>query len=139
MTSGKPAPVTCTHMADGHSKAVLSVFATEDLLFSSSKGMYTIFHVWQTVILKLYCQYLPLKTYCLLVVKVCMADSHSKVVLSVFATEDLLFTSSNGMYTIFHVWQTVILKLYCQYLPLKTYCLVVVKVCTLPAMCGKSN
>ena len=71
MTSGKPAPVTCTHMAEGHSKAVLSVFATEDLLFSSSKGMYTIFHVWQTVILKLYCQYLPLKTYCLLEVKVC--------------------------------------------------------------------
>ena len=51
MTSGKPAPVTCTHMADGHSKAVLSVFATEDLLFTSSKGMYTTFHVWQTVIL----------------------------------------------------------------------------------------
>jgi hypothetical protein len=75
MTSGKPAPVTCTHMADGHSKAVLSVFATEDLLFSSSKGMYTIFHVWQKVILKLYCQYLPLKTYCLVVVKVCTPSS----------------------------------------------------------------
>ncbi|XP_071121574.1 kinesin-like protein KIF21A isoform X5 [Mytilus edulis] len=37
MTSGKPAPVTCTHMAEGHSKAVLSVYATDDLLFTSSK------------------------------------------------------------------------------------------------------
>ena len=31
-------PLTCTHTAEGHSKAVLSVTATEDLLFTSSKG-----------------------------------------------------------------------------------------------------
>jgi kinesin family member 21 len=31
-------PLICTHVAEGHSKAVLSVDATEDLLFSSSKG-----------------------------------------------------------------------------------------------------
>ncbi|CAB3377767.1 Hypothetical predicted protein [Cloeon dipterum] len=30
-------PLICTHVAEGHSKAVLSVDATEDLLFSSSK------------------------------------------------------------------------------------------------------
>lgn len=30
-------PLTCTHTAEGHSKAVLSVTATEDLLFTSSK------------------------------------------------------------------------------------------------------
>uniref|UniRef100_T1J740 Kinesin motor domain-containing protein n=1 Tax=Strigamia maritima TaxID=126957 RepID=T1J740_STRMM len=30
-------PLVCTHVAEGHSKAVLSVAATEDLLFSSSK------------------------------------------------------------------------------------------------------
>jgi hypothetical protein len=34
-----------------------------------------------------------------------MADSHSKVVLSVFATEDLLFSSGKGMYTPSHVWE----------------------------------
>ena len=31
-------PLTCTHTAEGHSKAVLSVTATEELLFTSSKG-----------------------------------------------------------------------------------------------------
>ena len=30
--------LACTHVAQGHSKAVLSVFATDDLLFSASKG-----------------------------------------------------------------------------------------------------
>lgn len=39
MTGGKAAPVTCTHVAEGHSKAVLSVFATDELLFTSSKGL----------------------------------------------------------------------------------------------------
>ncbi|XP_062570357.1 kinesin-like protein KIF21A isoform X3 [Saccostrea cucullata] len=33
----KTAPVVCTHTAEGHSKAVLSLDATEDLLFTSSK------------------------------------------------------------------------------------------------------
>ncbi|XP_078333435.1 kinesin-like protein KIF21A isoform X4 [Crassostrea virginica] len=33
----KSAPVVCTHTAEGHSKAVLSLDATEDLLFTSSK------------------------------------------------------------------------------------------------------
>jgi hypothetical protein len=28
----------CTHVAEGHSKAVLSICATDDLLFSGSKG-----------------------------------------------------------------------------------------------------
>jgi hypothetical protein len=28
----------CTHVAEGHSRAVLSVFATDDLLFSASRG-----------------------------------------------------------------------------------------------------
>ncbi|XP_043277094.1 kinesin-like protein KIF21A isoform X2 [Venturia canescens] len=31
------APLQCTHVAEGHSKAVLAIFATEDLLFSGSK------------------------------------------------------------------------------------------------------
>lgn len=31
------APLLCTHVAEGHSRAVLSVFATDDLLFSASK------------------------------------------------------------------------------------------------------
>lgn len=31
-------PLTCTHTAEGHTKAVLSVTATEDMLFTSSKG-----------------------------------------------------------------------------------------------------
>lgn len=35
----KSMPVTCTHTAEGHSKAVLSVDATEELLFTSSKGI----------------------------------------------------------------------------------------------------
>lgn len=34
----KVAPVVCTHTAEGHTKAVLSLDATEDLLFTSSKG-----------------------------------------------------------------------------------------------------
>lgn len=34
----KTAPVVCTHTAEGHTKAVLSLDATEDLLFTSSKG-----------------------------------------------------------------------------------------------------
>ncbi len=35
---GKTSPLIHSYTAEGHSKAVLSVFATEDLLFSSSKG-----------------------------------------------------------------------------------------------------
>ncbi|XP_046997793.1 kinesin-like protein KIF21A isoform X1 [Schistocerca americana] len=31
------APLICTHVAEGHSRAVLSVYATDDLLFSASK------------------------------------------------------------------------------------------------------
>ena len=34
----KPGPLIHCHTAEGHTKAVLSVRATEDLLFSSSKG-----------------------------------------------------------------------------------------------------
>ncbi|XP_022237698.1 kinesin-like protein KIF21A isoform X2 [Limulus polyphemus] len=34
---GKNAPLVCTYVAEGHSKAVLSVVATDDVLFSSSK------------------------------------------------------------------------------------------------------
>ncbi|XP_076346255.1 kinesin-like protein KIF21A isoform X3 [Tachypleus tridentatus] len=34
---GKNAPLLCTYVAEGHSKAVLSVVATDDVLFSSSK------------------------------------------------------------------------------------------------------
>ena len=34
----KPGPLIHCHTAEGHTKAVLSVKATEDLLFSSSKG-----------------------------------------------------------------------------------------------------
>ena len=30
--------LACTHVAQGHSKAVLSVFATDDKIFSASKG-----------------------------------------------------------------------------------------------------
>lgn len=33
----KHSPLVCTHIAEGHSKAVLSVTATDDVLFSSSK------------------------------------------------------------------------------------------------------
>ncbi|CAM1321338.1 KIF21B (predicted) [Pycnogonum litorale] len=35
--SSKSSPLICSHVAEGHSKAVLSVIATDDLLFSSSK------------------------------------------------------------------------------------------------------
>jgi len=38
-TTSRLAPVSCTHTAEGHNKAVLSVDATEELLFTSSKGM----------------------------------------------------------------------------------------------------
>ena len=31
--------LTCTHTASGHSAGVLSVFATENLLFSGSQGL----------------------------------------------------------------------------------------------------
>ncbi|XP_064602279.1 kinesin-like protein KIF21A isoform X2 [Liolophura sinensis] len=34
---GRLSPLVCTHTAEGHTKAVLSVYATEDMLFSSSK------------------------------------------------------------------------------------------------------
>ena len=34
----KQSPLVHSHTAVGHHKAVLSVFATEDLMFSSSKG-----------------------------------------------------------------------------------------------------
>ncbi len=34
----KPGPLIHCHTAEGHTKAVLSVAATEDLLFTSSKG-----------------------------------------------------------------------------------------------------
>lgn len=40
----KSAPVVCTHTAEGHSKAVLSLDATEDLLFTSSKGLKILKH-----------------------------------------------------------------------------------------------
>ena len=32
------APLLCTHIAEGHSRAVLSVAATDDLLFTASRG-----------------------------------------------------------------------------------------------------
>lgn len=39
---GKPTsralPLVCTHIAKGHAQAVLSVVATDDLLFTASKG-----------------------------------------------------------------------------------------------------
>ncbi|KAG1668931.1 Kinesin-like protein KIF21A [Nymphon striatum] len=35
--SGKSVPLICSHVAEGHTRAVLSVVATNDLLFSSSK------------------------------------------------------------------------------------------------------
>ena len=34
----KASLLTCSHRAEGHTKAVLSVDATEDLLFTGSKG-----------------------------------------------------------------------------------------------------
>lgn len=34
----KSCPLVCTHIAEGHSRAVLSVSATNDVLFSGSKG-----------------------------------------------------------------------------------------------------
>ena len=37
----KTSPLVHSYTAEGHTKAVLSVFATDDLLFSSSKGMKT--------------------------------------------------------------------------------------------------
>lgn len=37
-TPAKTSPLVCTHIAEGHSKAVLAVTATDDVLFSSSKG-----------------------------------------------------------------------------------------------------
>jgi hypothetical protein len=37
------APLLCTHVAEGHSRAVLSVFATDDLLFSASKGEFSLY------------------------------------------------------------------------------------------------
>ncbi|XP_064634867.1 kinesin-like protein KIF21A isoform X2 [Lineus longissimus] len=37
LQSSKSCPLVCTHKAEGHTKAVLSVCATDDLLFSSSK------------------------------------------------------------------------------------------------------
>lgn len=36
------APLLCTHVAEGHSRAVLSIFATDDLLFSASKGEFCV-------------------------------------------------------------------------------------------------
>ena len=34
------APLVCSHVAEGHTKAVLSVCATEDMMLSGSKGQY---------------------------------------------------------------------------------------------------
>lgn len=34
------APLVCTHVAEGHSRAVLAVAATDDLLFSASRGTF---------------------------------------------------------------------------------------------------
>ncbi|XP_066268294.1 kinesin-like protein KIF21A isoform X2 [Branchiostoma lanceolatum] len=36
-SSSRSSPLTCMHLAEGHTKAVLSVDATDDLLFSASK------------------------------------------------------------------------------------------------------
>ncbi|XP_046546034.1 kinesin-like protein KIF21A isoform X3 [Haliotis rubra] len=36
-SSGRSSPLTCTHTAEGHTKAVLAVHATDDLLFTGSK------------------------------------------------------------------------------------------------------
>ncbi|XP_013396201.1 kinesin-like protein KIF21A isoform X2 [Lingula anatina] len=36
-TSGRPSPLECVYTASGHTKAILSLFATDDVLFSSSK------------------------------------------------------------------------------------------------------
>ena len=33
-------PLICSNVAEGHTKAVLSVFATDELLFSASKVIY---------------------------------------------------------------------------------------------------
>ena len=32
------APLVCSHVAEGHAKAVLSVCATDDMMLSGSKG-----------------------------------------------------------------------------------------------------
>jgi len=37
------APLVCTHVAEGHKSAVLSVDANDDLMFSSSKGIFVTF------------------------------------------------------------------------------------------------
>ncbi|XP_071100198.1 kinesin-like protein KIF21A isoform X1 [Haliotis cracherodii] len=36
-SSGRSSPLTCTHTAEGHTKAVLAVHATDELLFTGSK------------------------------------------------------------------------------------------------------
>ena len=40
--------LTCTHTACGHSASVLSVHATQNLLFSASQGKYSFYIVWCT-------------------------------------------------------------------------------------------
>ena len=40
-TGSKTSLLTCSHRAEGHTKAVLAVDATEDLLFTGSKGQST--------------------------------------------------------------------------------------------------
>lgn len=30
--------MVCTHITEGHSRAVLAIYATDDILFSASKG-----------------------------------------------------------------------------------------------------
>lgn len=38
---GRTAPLQCISVAEGHSKPVLCVDATDELLFTGSKGIYT--------------------------------------------------------------------------------------------------
>ena len=49
------APLVCTHVAEGHKSAVLSVAATDDLMFSSSKGrLNNIMHLLELISLEIY-------------------------------------------------------------------------------------
>ena len=41
--AGKPAPLVCTYAATGHNSAVLSLDVTEDLMFTGSKGWFSVF------------------------------------------------------------------------------------------------
>ncbi|KAG0424262.1 hypothetical protein HPB47_028511 [Ixodes persulcatus] len=98
----KSSPLVCTHVAEGHSKAVLSLAVTDDVLFSSSKAASLELSASSIVFSNFFWGVISVFTGKPILNKssplVCthVAEGHSKAVLSLAVTDDVLFSSSKA-------------------------------------------